>query len=260
MRTARRLSRPTGFTLIELLVTMAIVAVLMSLSAAAVGRVTGAARAVKCQVTQREVTSSFQYFASDSFNEGRGEDRALRNKFRLVTFQDQQYRVDEFWDWGQDRDLVELPTPEREDPMRCAEVHGDLTLRRGIECLDGAISPAQRISFGFNRRLHREEYTDSRGRARTRQVYLNSSVMQASQTPLLWDVDAQAAAEANVYPGFSAPSLDSRGAYGNDRFWFPTARHNGTMNVAFIDGHVSATADPLAQSGWRWGYQFGGTR
>jgi prepilin-type processing-associated H-X9-DG protein/prepilin-type N-terminal cleavage/methylation domain-containing protein len=251
--------RARAFTLVEMLVVMAITAVLISLLLAAIGGAVAAGRSVKCQATQREVVNSFQHFASDEFNEGRGDDESLGRRFRLATFQDQQYGVDEFWRWGADRDYVELPTPENEDPMRCAEVHGDLTLRRGIECMDGAISPAQRMSFGFNRRLHREEYTDHRGLTRTRQVYLNSNVMQATNVPLLWDIDARAAAEANIYPGFSAPSLESQGAYGNDRFWRPALRHNGAMNVAFIDGHVESTRAPLEES-WNWGYQFGTSR
>jgi len=235
---------------------MGVIGVLMSLLLSVVSGVLGTARGVACQTTQREVVLSFQQFASEAFNEGRGEDRRLGRRFRLATFQDSQYGVDEFWAWGSDEEHT--PTdPSAGDHMRCAEVGGPITLRRNIECMDGAITPSQNMSYGFNRRLHREEYTDDRGRVRTRQAYLTELVLQAHNVPLLWDVDAEVAAQKYIYPGFSAPSLDSRGAYAHERFWHPAARHNAGVNIAFIDGHVESTKDPLAQSSWNWGYQYG---
>lgn len=249
-----------AFTLVEMLVTVGVIGALLGLLLPSLRGALGAARGLRCQATQREIVSAFQVFADDQLNEGRGDDRSRGRQFQLVTFQDSLYGVDEFWKYGDDTDMIQLPLPTGVDPTRCSEVHGAITLRRGIECTDGAISPAQNMSFGFNRRLHREEVVDSRGRVRTRQVYLTSDVLAYPDVPLLWDVDASAAAAANFYPGFSAPSLESRGAYGSDRFWRPALRHNGAMNVAFLDGHVSATRNPLKEASWRWGFQFGDRR
>ena len=54
---------------------------------------------------------------------------------------------------------------------------------------------------------------------------------------------------------FSAPPLDDPGPYlANNRRWNPALRHNATMNVGFVDGHVESTADPLAEPNWRWDY------
>lgn len=240
----------------ELLVVIGVVGLLMSILLSTVGGVLGAARSVRCQTTQRDVVLAFQQFASEELNEGRGDDRRLGRRFRLATFQDAQYDVDEFWAWGSAEEHT-LADPTEGDHMRCAEVGGSITLRRNIECMDGAITPSQNMSYGFNRRLHREEYTDSRGRVRTRQAYLTEQVLQARNVPLLWDVNAEVAAAKFIYPGFSAPSLDSHGAYAHERFWHPAARHNGGTNVAFIDGHVEHEKDLLSQSSWNWSYQFG---
>jgi prepilin-type processing-associated H-X9-DG protein len=239
---------------------MGLIALLMGILLPSLRGAIGAARGLQCQVNQREIMSAFQLFADDQFNEGRGDDKKLGRSFRLATFQDSLYGIDEFWQYGDTISFAQDAKGTGPDVTRCSEVHGAISFRRGIECTDGSISPSQNMSYGFNRRLHREEYIDSRGRARTRQVSLDSSILSFPGVPLLWDVDAKSSTEANFYPGFSAPSLGSRGPYGNNRFWRPALRHNGAMNVAFLDGHVASSKDPLNESSWRWSFQFGARR
>jgi prepilin-type processing-associated H-X9-DG protein len=70
---------------------------------------------------------------------------------------------------------------------------------------------------------------------------------------LLWDANAAAAVAADVLPFYSGPSLDSPAVFAGDRYWWPGLRHNGGMNVGFVDGHVAATRRPLSEA-WRWGF------
>lgn len=234
---------------------MSVIAVLLSLMSTALSGAFGAARGVKCEASLRAVVMDFRAFADASYHTDRGDDaRRTDGRFRLATFQDSEYGVDEFWRWG-DASMVVMPDLQGDDPMRCAAVEGAITLRRGIECTDGAVSPSQRISYGLNRRLHRAEVVDSLGRPRVLSVLLSSDVLNESLVPLVWDVDGEGALERKTIPVFSAPALDSRGAYANDRFWFPAMRHNGAMNVGFLDGHVASTRRPLEEPGWRWDFQ-----
>ena len=71
----------------------------------------------------------------------------------------------------------------------------------------------------------------------------------------LFDGDGERARQLGVPPVYAAPALDSQAVFVNDQFWFPGFRHNGAMNVVFMDGHVAASAQPLDEAGWRWGYQ-----
>jgi prepilin-type processing-associated H-X9-DG protein len=141
-----------------------------------------------------------------------------------------------------------MPDAQGNDPMRCAGVKGDITLRRNQPCSGDAVAPRALVSFGFNMRLHRRA-------ADGRPVLLSSKVLEeAASVPLLWDVDGEAAAARNLVPVFSAPDLGEGGMLAEDRFWFPAARHNGAANYAFIDGHVESSTRPLDMAGWNWTY------
>lgn len=245
-----------AFTLIELLVVIAIVAILASLLLPAIAGTLGAAKAFKCQAGLRSVAFDFSSFADDNLHGDRGDDaNELRgNKFRLETFQDSQYGLNEFWRWDQ-AEQVTIQAGQPGDPLRCAEVRGDLTLQAGTPCTNGGVSPSENISYTFNMRLHRPEVRGSGGQLQlSLPVALSSTVLQASNVPLVWDVDGVAAARADMSPVFGAPSMGSTGPLGGDRYWFPGMRHAGKMNVAFIDGSVDSSAKPLEEPADRWNW------
>lgn len=248
--TSRAHDRRRGFTLVEMLVSIAIVAILLVIALPMLARTMGSARGFRCQVAQRSVAFDFAVFASDEMGPDRGDDAWLNNRFRLETFQDSQYGIDEFWRWGEVSSYT-LPDNANNDPMRCAEVPSEITVKRFLSCASGGVSPPANISFGFNLRMHRESKIVD-GSPRLDPVHLSSAVLESGSTPLFWDVDGKLAASRGLDPVFSAPSLEDRVTLGHDRYWFPARRHNGAVNVAFIDGRVTASRDPLSEPGWAW--------
>ncbi len=245
-----------GFTLVELLVVISIVALLVGLLVGALTHAMRASRSFKCSMALRTVAFDFQIFADDNVHGDRGNDtrELAEGHFKLRTFQESQYGIDEFWRYGAQAMSASLPTPEGDNPMRCAEVRGPLVVRRDTPCDQGALDPPGSVSFAFNSRLHRVEIIRNR-RPMALEVDLTSAIRGHGDVPLLWDSDGAQAAANGVVPVFSAPSLDSAGVYAGDRFWFPSLRHAGQMNVAFVDGRVERTKNPLGSNGWRWGYQ-----
>lgn len=245
--------RVRAFTLIELLITIAIIAILSSLLLPALGGARTAARGFRCQMAQRAVAFDFSIYADDQLHGDRGDDDQLRRgRFRVETFQESQYGISEFWSWGS-RQVVELPF-EGSDPMRCPEVDGEVVLRRNAPCSEGGVAPPEHISYGFNLRLHMAEI-DKGGRIRVQRVELTSEILEHPSVPLMWDVDGEIAKRNDVSPVFSAPSLDSRGPFARDRYWFPAMRHGGSANFALMDGSVMATRTPLREEGWDWAFQ-----
>ncbi len=255
---------PRAFTLVELLITIAILATLIALLLPAARGAIGTARSFKCQMAQRSTCFDFGLFCDEILHPQRGDDDSSdpadrvvpRGQFRLETFIESQYGLDEFWNPA-DGLLVTLPDANGRDPMRCAEVKGPITLRRAVPCTQGAISPPQNISYGFNIRLQMSERRWLAGN--NRPTGLSSSVLNAGQVapsaiPLMWDVDGAVAAQHGVVPLFSGPTLDSTTLFTNNMYWFPAMRHSGAMTVGFIDGHVATTRKPLQEPNWAWGF------
>jgi prepilin-type processing-associated H-X9-DG protein/prepilin-type N-terminal cleavage/methylation domain-containing protein len=248
----RRHSSVRAFTLIELLVTISIIGVLLSLLLPAIRSAVEIARARKCQAGQRAVGFDFSIFADESLHGYRGSD-ARAGLFTMTSFIDAQYQVGDFWAWGSE-DEVQVADSEASLPMQCPEVKGPLTLVRGRQAFEGGVAPSERLSFGFNVRLHQIEVLDSGGRPRAQRVRLTAGVLERPNVPLMWDIDPVAAAERGTNPLLSGPSLGSPGVFANDRYWFPGQRHNGKANYLFMDGHVSESETPLDEVGWEWGY------
>lgn len=243
-----------AYTLIELLITIGLIAVLLAILLPALHGTVKSGRQVQCQVALRTIAHDFLVFADDQLYVDRGADRG-RRAFRLETFQESQYQIDEFWSWGEGVDRHELPDGYRNDPMRCPEVRGRIQLHRGVPCSQGAVGPRAHVSFGFNLRLHRAERRLPTGPIRLVPVWLTESIRDEGMVPLGWDVDGALADRKGREPVFSGPSLGSRGPFGGDSYWFPSARHLGATNVAFVGGHVLASRNLLGEAGWRWDYQ-----
>ena len=119
----------SAFTLIELLIVVAIIGVLLTLIFPAVRGTLGAARGFRCQSSQRTIAFDFSVFADDQLRGSRGNDeQVLRpGMFRMETFQNSQYAVNEFWDYGP-VPMYRVPDTKGRDPMRCAEIRGPLDL------------------------------------------------------------------------------------------------------------------------------------
>lgn len=242
-----------AFTLVEILVTIAILAVLVSLVLPIAARTIASARGFKCQMSQRSSAYDFTVFADDVYHGNRGRDESRRTTFKLETFVASQYCLEEFWCWEGDN-RHDLPDGDSNDPLRCPEVKGTVVLRSNSPCQSDGVSPWENVSFGFNSRLQFVERTSAGPGPAFITVSMKSSILGESHVPLLWDVDGQEAASRGRAPFFTAPSLGSTGFYRNDRYWFPGKRHNGGLNVGFVDGHVEATRTPLSQPNWRWDF------
>lgn len=245
-----------GFTLVELLTSIAIIAVMLAFLLPALGSTIRSARGFRCQTSLRSVAFDFSIFADSQLHGDRGTDRSLGpERFRLETFQESQYGLDEFWRWGSPASYS-LPDAAKNDPMRCSEVRGAITIYNNTPCSQGAISPPQNVSFTFNMRLHRPEGLGPNGQPALIPVSLTSDVLQHGRVPLAWDVDGLKAQQRGATPVFSAPSLSATGPYANDQYWFPGFRHSGgTANFAFIDGSVAASSRPQTEPGWDWSFQ-----
>jgi prepilin-type N-terminal cleavage/methylation domain-containing protein/prepilin-type processing-associated H-X9-DG protein len=251
-----RVNTPRGFTLVELMATVAIITLLLGLLLPALSNSITAARAFKCQMALRSVVFDFNVYADRNLHGDRGDDtRYLPDgRFRLETFIENQYQVDEFWAWGSRVNSHRLPDVGGNDPLRCSEVKADVVVRRSTSCSQGAVGPAEAVSYGFNARLHRPERVSANGTVRSEPVMLRSDILENTMVPLVWDVDGADALLKQNQPVFSAPALDSKQVFANDRMWSPSMRHGGAMQVAFIDGHVVSTSKPLNESGWNWGF------
>jgi prepilin-type processing-associated H-X9-DG protein len=237
--------------MIELLVTISIIAILLSLVIPMLGRTVAASRGFKCQQALRSVAYDFQIFSDDNLHGYRGTDANGQPlspmQFTLENFVESQYGVDEFWAFpGETRH--DLPDAAGSDPMRCPEVKGPITVRNATPCTQGAISPHQNVSFGFNIRLRISPRTNAL-------LALTRADIEAAgpEVPLVWDIDGAAAVARNRVPFFSGPSLDDA-IFRDNQYWFPAMRHNRAANFAFIDGHVASSARPLAEPTWDWAY------
>lgn len=246
-------SASRAFTLVEILVVVSIIAILVSILLPSIATTASSSRGFKCQVALRSAAFDFAVYADDALHGDRGNDASdlPRGRFRVGTFIESQYGIDEFWRWG-DVDVFELPDAAGNDPLRCAAVRGPITLRRGIPCQQGAVGPSASVSFGFNKRLEFAEPGDGKNRGRF--INLSSRILEQGNVPLAWDVDGAQASQKNVVPLLSAPSLGSQSYFANDKYWFPAFRHLRKMNVALIDGHVASTSDPLSVVDWNWSY------
>lgn len=243
----------SGFTLVELLVSVLIVAVLLGVLVPTLASALFRSKDFKCQTDLRRVAFDFTMFANDELHGDRGDDlRELgRRRFRVETFMESQYGVDEFWRHGENT----VVQAESQRLLGCSRAPAQLTLTQHSACADGGVTPSSSVSYGFNYRLDTAEYRDARGRWRTTSVSLTSRIFSAGRVPLVIDVDGAEAQRRDVTPHFVAPSAGSQAAFADDIYWFPALRHHGRAQAAFVDGSVESSADPANEPGWDWSYQ-----
>ncbi|MFG0330708.1 MAG: type II secretion system protein [Phycisphaerales bacterium] len=250
--------RRSGFTIIELLVAIAIIAILVSLLAPGMASVRSRSREFECAMHLRSVAFEFRLFADPQLHSSRGEDKgpgsALpRGQFRVETFQESMYRIDEFWDWPDRRYTGEV---DDLGVMRCPEVSGPITLRAQASCRDGAIGPKSSVSYGFNLRLDSQEAQLNGMWIVTNRRLTDRLLSAPGAIPLAFDIDGVEAERRDVTPHYAAPPLDPDAPYGSGQYWFPSSRHRGRTQVAFVGGEVvsDSAIDPASQPSWRWDY------
>lgn len=251
-QTLTRRRRSRAFTLLELLISVAIVALLVAIIGAALAKVRAAGRNVLCMNNLRVVASEFFQFADDYAHAGRGDsDRYDTKSFYIEDFQDKVYRVDEFWEGGSAGQVSYRP---QDQPMICPAGPAQLYKQRGFPCNQGAVGPTANVSIGFNMRLERVSQVEQNW-ARLVWTRLTSKILDHPNVPLVFDVDGARADSIGVTPYCSAPPAGDTGMYGSGMFWFPSLRHGGRMNAAFVGGHVLRSDRPDKAPQWKWEYQ-----
>lgn len=237
-----------GVTLIELLIVLALLGVLLGILLPVLSGAMDASRSFKCQMSIRNAALDLNMFLE--LDDHRPEDPCGRHgHVALETFQESLYGIDEYWRYGSARSQVSLGN-EDDVPLRCAAVRGDLVLRRDAPCSTGGVASWDTVSYGFNARMHRVEGPGGRSQG----TCLTERVLDEAMVPLAWDVDGHEATRRGVTPVFSAPPIGDGGLYDDGLSWMPAMRHGSGMNVAFMDGHVDSSRQPLQEAGWRWDY------
>lgn len=243
---------PGGFTLLELLIVVAIIGVLVSVLGVSLAKVRNAARAVVCMSNLKTVSQDFFQFADDNAHPYRGDSELYGGRlFRLEDFQEMQYRIHEFWDAG---DCPEVSFDKPKLPLACPSVPGTLRKRKDLPCSGSAVVPLEAVSMGFNMRLDQVS-TVVNGWPRLQRTRLSTRILERFDVPLAFGVDGAEAVRKGVLPYYSAPPAGDSGLYSTGRFWFPSLRHEGKLNVAYIGGHVLRTADPANSAPSNWKYQ-----
>ncbi|RME37528.1 MAG: prepilin-type N-terminal cleavage/methylation domain-containing protein, partial [Planctomycetota bacterium] len=244
-----------GFTLIELLVVMGILGVLISILLPALNGVRVSAKRVVCATNMRSVTREFRFFVDGTSEFGRGDsERFGSGRFHINDFQDALYHLDEFWDLG--RASTGTLTADR-NPMLCPAGAPKLIRRKGYPCGRESLGPVRDVSLALNMRLYRA-VVDFRGKpmlAPVASTFVPATILQHPLVPLVMDVDGAAADEKGADPYYIAPPQPgSEDPYRDGRFWSPSDRHGGKVNVAFVGGHVLSSEHP-ARERWNWTYQ-----
>ncbi len=243
---------PRGFTLLELLIVVAIIAVLVSVLSVALAKVRNAGRTVVCMSNLKTVSQEFFQFADDNAHPYRGDSEIQGSKlFRLEDFQEKLYGIHEFWDA---ESASEVAIQKSQQPLVCPSSPGVLKKRKSLPCSSNAVTPLESVSMGFNMRLDQVS-TVVGGWPRLQRTRLSTRILERPDVPLAFGVDGAEAVRKGVLPYYSAPPAGDSGLYGTGKFWFPSLRHEGKLNVAYIGGYVLRTADPGKSAKSNWKYQ-----
>jgi len=246
-------------------VVVAILTLLMAIVTASLVKVRVAAKSFVCKNKLRNVAFDFIRFADDYSHPWRGDsDRDGRPGFSLVDFQEREYGIAEFWKMDGlpmagvgPGTFLTAKYDASEQPMICPSGPQELERRAMVPIQHKAVIPVEHVSIGMNMRLYRvSELKD--GAYVLRDVRLSKRITEYPMVPLAFDVDGAQALEndqhtsAGVLPYFSAPPLEQPDAYSGGEFWFPSFRHGGKVNAAFVGGQVLSATDPVHASGWDW--------
>ncbi len=246
-----------GFTLVELLVVFAIIGLLLSMLVPSFRSARGQMRTLMCASNLRTAALEFQLFAGGESKGGRGESEKLgKNKFWIDDFQAYLYGTGDFWDAA---GVSSVTMRAGEQLLLCPA--GPKTLVKTSKMPFGAdaVGPPENVSIGVNSRLYRSVEKNSQGDlvlASKTSTHVGSNVVSHPYVPLLFDVDGREAVNRGVSPFYSAPRgrVGIGDPYASELLWFPSARHRGGTNVAFVGGHVQTSRKP-AREPWDWEYQ-----
>jgi prepilin-type N-terminal cleavage/methylation domain-containing protein/prepilin-type processing-associated H-X9-DG protein len=248
-----------AFTLIELLVVIAILALLAAIVTASLMKVRSAAKSFVCKNKLRNVAFDFIRFADDYSHPWRGDsDQDGRPGFSIVDFQEREYEIAEFWK----RDGVPMAGvgpgtfltekyDASEQTMICPSGPQELERVAMVPIQKKPIVPLKHVSIGMNMRLYQTSQSQD-GDYTLQDIRLSKRVTECSDIPLAFDVDGARSATQDILPYFSAPPLGTSDAYSDGAFWFPSFRHGGKLNAAFVGGHVLSTSNPVHAAGWNW--------
>jgi prepilin-type processing-associated H-X9-DG protein len=123
-----------------------------------------------------------------------------------------------------------------------------------LNLAEGAISPIRNISYAFNMRLRNAGVKNEENWSLA-DVILTPRVLDYPLVPLVFDVDGARAGLKGHSPFYTAPALGDHPVYAEGGRWFPSMRHDGKLQAAFIGGHVASSADPAYEPGWDWRYE-----
>ena len=247
--------RSGGFTLIELLVSISIIVVILSILLPAVQSLRGQVRELVCASHQKSILMDFQLFAENQGQTTRGASDTLGSgQFWIDDFQEMMYGIDEFWD-EPGENTVQIGAEHSK--MICPASRGTLVKRRGLSCGNESIGPPGNVSVAVNMRL-RQATTEFGGRrvlAPIAATHVSAQILRHPSVPVLIDVDGEQASAHHVEPFYIAPGLEGRDdPYADGQYWFPSTRHNGRTNVAFVGGHVLSSTQAQWEP-WDWGYE-----
>lgn len=228
-----------AYTLIELLVVLFLITLLMSVIVPAMVDARHMAKSIVCMDHGRSAAVEFRLFA-DSYTCGyRGNSEQFGSRFDALDFHESLYKVGEF----RENSEVYPPSPT----MFCPAAPSGLK-RSILVSWDPAVAPRKNVSYAMNRRLYRAPAMKE-GAPIEVPVLLTERILNHPYTPLLFDVDAEAAMKEVGQSEFSIPFFCTPD-FLLDNYWFPAMRHRGRMIISFVGGHVASTKTPLADYRW----------
>ena len=213
--------RRTGFTLIELLVVIAIIAILAAMLFPVFARAREKARQTQCLSNLKQLTLGITMYIQD-YDELFPPLVTLKAAGLDTVFQTVQPYI-------KNKQIGRCPSDETS--FRCpngTQISSnapflDFSLWRAVgltNCYD--------VSYGVNERLI------SIGTSYMSQAL--AGVQRPSETPLAYD--AYSSTQTHTYA--SAGPLPPPTTIPPSGGWYAAWRHNGTLNVSFVDGHAKA--------------------
>ncbi len=251
-----------GFTLIELLVVIAIMGLLVSIISASLVKARAAGKSFVCKNQLRNVAFDFIMFADEYAHPWRGDSDRLGGSFYLEDFQERQYGVKEFWKGLAAHAGTPVRIKSGEQPLICPAGPQELTRQGFLAMSEKPVLPLDNVSVGFNMRLWYGSVKGASASAfglTSAPLRLSKRIVNQGSVPLVFDVDGQLwaskPAAPNKLPYYSAPPVGSPDAFASGAYWYPSLRHMGRLNAAFIGGHVLSSSHPEQESLWNWKYQ-----